>query len=319
MCVVFLMKVQLFSPAKINVFLSVLGPREDGFHEILSIVCPLQFGDDLSIEWQPQSVEDTLSCNDPEVPLGSDNLALKAVDLFRSVLNFRDRVHIEISKRIPMGGGMGGGSGNGAAVRWGLNELLDQPLTLSQLKDLAANLGSDCPLFLEGGAAIVEGRGEIVNPLPDIAAQLLADKTVFLLLPGISVPTAWAYGRFRELGGEAYDNTSEMRSRLFAFAQGEIGLTEILHINFERVVYEKYVALDVFHQKLQEIAPECSLLSGSGSTLFLIAPNNLQEDLVENRLYTLGKEAFGQDFELVKTLTAPFVSAPFVHRAYSPI
>ena len=317
MCVEFLMKVQLFSPAKINVFLSVLGSTPDGFHDLLSIVCPLNFGDNLSVELREDSEFDQLECDHPEVPTDLSNLALKAVDLYRSAHPFTGGVHIQLNKKIPMGGGMGGGSGNGSAVLWGLNELLDQPLEEKQLMELAATLGSDCPLFLKGGAVLMKGRGEILEKLPEAACNKLSGRVVYLLLPGIPISTAWAYGRFRELGGQAYDSTKDMESRVAAFLNEGLSLEELLHNNFEPLVYEKYMALAVFRNQLDKLIPSGALLSGSGSTLFVLAPENSTGDSLEKDLRALGEDSFGKDFELVKATTAPFESVPFVHIASS--
>lgn len=317
MCVFFPMKVQLFSPAKINVFLSVLGPRPDGFHDLLSIVCPLNFGDSVSVELREDSEFDQLECDHPEVPKDLSNLALRAVDLFRSVHPFPEGVNIQLSKKIPMGGGMGGGSGNGSAVLWGLNQLMGQPLTKEQLVELAATLGSDCPLFLKGGAVLMKGRGEIIENLSTIAYKKLCERTVYLLLPGIPISTAWAYGRFREPGATAYDSKVDMESRVFAFIDGGLSLEELLHNNFEPLVYKKYIALAVFKNQLDKLVPNGALLSGSGSTLFVLAPEDSAGDNLEKQLKALGEDAFGKDFELVKATTAPFESAAFVHMAAS--
>ena len=313
MCVQFPMKVQLFSPAKINVFLSVLGPREDGFHEILSIACPLNFGDDVWIELVDENRGDGLVCNDPGVPLDDSNLMLKALELFRSRHPFAFGVRMELFKRIPMGGGMGGGSGNGAAVLWGVNELLGKPLVLNELKELAGSLGADCALFLEGGAVLMKGRGEIVEKLPEAASRKLNGKTVYLLLPGIPISTAWAYGRFKEFEGRAYDFSSIMEKRVNDFLLGELPTEQLLHNNFEIPVFQKYLALSVFREKLNLLVPGRVLLSGSGSSIFVLAPEDSSKELLGKQLKTLGEEAFGRDFELVKATTAPFESAPFVH------
>ena len=205
-----------------------------------------------------------------------------------------------------MGGGMGGGSGNGSAVLWGLDELLARPLGKTKLMGLAAGLGSDCPLFLEGGAVVIRGRGQEVSPLPEKACQKLAGREVMLLMPGVPVPTAWAYGQFRELGGKVYDDTETAESRLQGFVHGGQGIEAIIHNNFEPVVYGKYLALEVFKERLSTLCPGSVLMSGSGSTLFAVAPDGGFQGGLESVLLDAGKEAFGEDFGLVKARAAPF-------------
>jgi len=312
MCVSFVMKVQLFSPAKINVFLSVLGLREDGFHDLLSVVTPLDFGDALEVELLESSQKDELICDLPDVPLGDANLVMKAVKAFREAYSFGRKVRIELQKKIPMGGGMGGGSGNAAAVLHGINVLLENPLSDSKLSELAASIGSDCPLFLSGGAVMLRGRGEIVEKLPPAACRILADREVYLLLPGIGIPTVWAYQRFRELGESSYDCREKMEEKVQDFLNGKLALESLLHNNFEPLVYDKFLGLSVFRDRLLALSPKGVLLSGSGSTLFVIGPENGFGVGIDSVLEAAGQEAFGGDFELVKARTAPFESAPFV-------
>ena len=300
------MKLKLFSPAKVNVFLSVLGPREDGFHELVSVVCPLDFGDDLGLEIPGGQGDDSLSCDKEGVPLDPSNLCLKAVRAYRKEYPLLGRVRVTISKKVPMGGGMGGGSGNGSAVLWGLDQLLGNPLGKCKLMALAAGLGSDCPLFLEGGAVVIRGRGEKVAPLPESACQKLAGREVILLMPGMPVPTVWAYGRFREMGSDAYDQAGAAESRLHGFVQGGAGLEDFTYNNFEPVVFGKYLALEAFKDRLGSLCPGTVLLSGSGSTLFVMSPEGGFPDRLEPVLFDAGKEAFGEDFGLVKARTAPF-------------
>ena len=127
-----------------------------------------------------------------------------------------------------------------------------------------------------------------------------------LLMPGIPVPTAWAYGRFRELGDDAYDQVENVETRLRGFLQGGTRLEDFLYNNFEPVVLGKYLALEVFKERLGRICPGAILMSGSGSTLFALAPGGGFPDGLEAVLIDAGKEAFGEDFGLVKARTAPF-------------
>ncbi|MEM8867990.1 MAG: 4-(cytidine 5'-diphospho)-2-C-methyl-D-erythritol kinase, partial [Verrucomicrobiota bacterium] len=131
--------ITLNSPAKVNLCLSVHGKRDDGFHALSSVVAALEFGDVLSVRC---AAGDALECEDPEVPLGPENLILKAAAAFRARLGREEGFHFRLEKRIPMGAGLGGGSSNAALALRGMNSLLGDPLTKDELRELAAAIGS---------------------------------------------------------------------------------------------------------------------------------------------------------------------------------
>ena len=301
---------QLFSPAKINLFLSVLGPRDDGFHELLSLACPLDFGDWLMLEIRDGIGVDCLECDFPGLPLDGSNLILRAVALFRKQHPFAGQVVVRLEKQIPIGAGLGGGSSNAAATLWGLNNLLGGPLGPEVLSGLAATLGSDCPLFLEGGAVAVSGRGEVVEPLSDSVRKQLEGRGVLLLLPRLHVSTLWAYGRFLDMG-EAFDSLVDSKDRIYSFLSGETSLEDCLHNNFEPVVFPKFVGLHAVKAMAQ--ATDCGpvLLCGSGSTLFILLPEAGLVPVVETGLFHELRDVFGPEFGLVKARLKPCFPIPF--------
>ena len=178
---------KLFSPAKLNLFFKVLQKRTDGYHEIASIFGAISLGDYLHISLAPN---DEISCNDPAIPLGEENLIMKAIHLFRksSLLSFHASVNLE--KHIPPEAGLGGGSSNAATTLWGLNELLDSPFSQEQLIELGGQLGSDVPFFFSNGCAHCTGRGEKIEPLPPFPFP-----SIIVAKPAESLSTPLVYKR----------------------------------------------------------------------------------------------------------------------------
>ena len=288
-------QIEVFSPAKINLFLSVLGRMESGFHELVSLVGQVDFGDTLRIE-----VEDScegaveLSCSDPSLPTDRGNLAFAAAEgfLLRSGLNWR--VRIELEKRIPCGAGLGGGSSNASAVLRGLSELADEAgvlgLSPGERLELAAELGSDCPLFLEGSPVVMRGRGE---RLERVEPGLLESLDVVLFKPSFSINTAWAYRSLVERG-DCYDASDWAEARLADWNKGAVSTFELLRNSFEGAVFEKFVAFEALFSRLREMNLGC-LMSGSGSCCFALVSNDAEAGAVKKAvLECWGERAFFQ-------------------------
>ena len=246
---------QLFAPAKINLSFKILRRREDGFHEIETLMAPLSLGDELTIEPSESGEGIAFTTDDPTLPPGEDNLVVRAARSFFEAIGEVPRVRIALQKKIPHGAGLGGGSSDAASTLLGLNELHERPLTPDRLTTLAAGLGSDVPFFLAQGAAHCRGRGEMVEPVAPLPRLSL-----LLLKPEFGVPTPWAYRQWRdsrELPGVDY------------------GPQQVGDLTFEndleRPVFEKHLFLAQMKGWLRE-QPEvaAALLSGSGSTMFAV-------------------------------------------------
>ena len=140
----------LLAPAKINLSLRILGKREDGYHEIETLMAPLSLADEIELSHAhsaaPGSV--TLTCSDPTLPTDTDNLCVKAAHFFQTKLGIQEAISISLLKKIPHGAGLGGGSSDAAAVLRGMNTLFDEPFVFEELHQLATSLGSDVPFFL---------------------------------------------------------------------------------------------------------------------------------------------------------------------------
>ena len=149
----------LFSPAKINVFLRVVRRRDDGYHDLASLFHVIDLGDDMHFSLLPSGTsKDRLSCNVADVPTDESNLVIKALNLFRNKTGASERFDVDLFKRVPHGAGMGGGSGNAATTLWAANELCGRPATSQQLLEWSGDIGSDISVFFSSGAAYCTGR-----------------------------------------------------------------------------------------------------------------------------------------------------------------
>ncbi len=262
---------ELLAPAKINLTLEVKGRREDGFHEIESLMCPISLFDRLEIgATEEEGI--AFSCSDPSLPTGEENLAYRAARHFCDSFGFIPRLRISLEKEIPHGAGLGGGSSDAASVLLGLNALFQTELPNDALAELAGELGSDIPFFIYRSAAIARGRGEKVEPaaFPHVLPLLL-------IKPPFGVPTPWAYRRWKE-AREIPDVSYEPQ---------ELGWGTLRN-DLERPVFEKYLFLAQLKTWLIE-QPETAgaLMSGSGSTVFAVLREKAQG-------YALGERLAGE-------------------------
>lgn len=243
----------LNAPAKLNLSLRVLGKRDDGFHEIDTLMVKLPgLADELDFH---EAAEFSFECDDPSVPSDDGNLVVKAVRAYESAAGIDCKYGISLKKRIPHGAGLGGGSSDAATTLLGLNRLHDFKLGVGVMHDLAASLGSDIPFFLTEGASRCTGRGEKIEPVPPPPAL-----RVLLLKPSFTVPTPDAYRRWqtsREIPGISY-------------APQELDGVSIGN-DLERPVFAKHRFLAELKQWLLERRETRSaLMSGSGATVFAV-------------------------------------------------
>lgn len=290
------------SPAKINLFLAVTGRRADGYHNLVSVVAPLDFGDELTAVagGGVDGPRDTLECSDPAVPADGSNLVLRAAGAFRAATGWPDPVRFRLEKRIPMGAGLGGGSSNAVAALHALNQLSGAGLVRGPLAEIAARVGSDCPLFLAGGPVIMRGRGEQVEPLPAPAARRLRGRRVLVFKPsGLAVGTAWAYGRMAAGAPASYLAAGEAEDRIAAWIGGGEPAERLLNNNLEPVVFRKYLALPTLLDALRHRFKVAAGMSGSGSACFAL----LTDDTPTEAMVAWIREAWGpQSFVQLATI-----------------
>jgi 4-diphosphocytidyl-2-C-methyl-D-erythritol kinase len=175
------------APAKLNLFLEVLSRRADGYHEIASLMVPLDWHDELEFS----SARDlTLSCDEPALDVGPTNLVMQAARTLQATTGCQAGAAIHLRKRLPWAAGLGGGSSDAAATLLGLNQLWKLELKPAELQSIATKLGSDVGFFLNGGPAWCTGRGEIVAPV-----TLQMDVPVLVIVPGFGLRTPDVYRR----------------------------------------------------------------------------------------------------------------------------
>jgi 4-diphosphocytidyl-2-C-methyl-D-erythritol kinase len=282
------MRLERKSPCKVNLLLNILGRRADGFHELETVMQPVNFCDELTFARGGHGVQ--LSCRDATLPVDSRNLVYRAATNFLAAADITAGVKIHLEKRIPLAAGLGGGSGNAATTLLALNELFGQPLSLAKLDELAAALGSDIPFFLYGKPALAVGRGEKVQSLDNFPA--LAGKAFFLIHPGFGIATPWAYQNLARFPaalngkpGRAQELISELQTNSWPAIAGGF------YNSLEAPALDKFPVLSLYQEFLREQGALAALMSGSGSTTFAITENlSAAESLMEKF-----KVKFGQN------------------------
>ena len=282
----------IFCPAKINLFLAVTGLREDGYHELLSVAAPLDFGDHLWVEPGKTGEPDSLECDNPDLDTGSSNLVLKASAAFRRCRELPFGVRYRLVKRIPVGAG----SSNAAAVLRALNSIVADPLPEKDLWAIGSELGSDVPLFLNNSPAIMRGRGERIEPLPKMAADRLSGKRVLLIKPEFSIETGWAYGRLAA-NPPYYASSGQSEKKLSRWLESSQGVEKLLFNSFQAPVFKKFLTYPALFGLAAEKGETALLLSGSGSACFCLLEEN--ESLAT--MTSLIHDAWGGDVFMVES------------------
>lgn len=270
--------------AKINLGLKILGKRSDGYHDILSVVQGIDLADTLHFRPAQHS---SMTCTDPEIPCNGDNLVLRAMALFsqRAPVSCRPlAVHLE--KRVPAGAGLGGGSADAAATLRALNALHDKPLDAEGLRTLAAELGSDIPFLIEGGTAVMRGRGELLEPL-----SWRGDVYYVLVYPDVAVSTAWAYGRVEPVLTDPNPYTKFVTS-LSGGCVDCWELTEVLENDFLPVVESAYPIVATLRSHLEQAGACVTSMSGSGSTVYGLFDDRNAALKAEKKLRAQGHRSF---------------------------
>lgn len=259
----------LKAPAKINWSLYVLNKRDDGYHNILSLMQCIGLYDTLNFEHS-----DAIEVNtDMDIPY-SQNLVYKAAMSLKSYAGVMSGAKIILKKEIPPGAGLGGGSSDAACTLIGLNALWGLDLNINELKIIGSRLGSDVPFFFHCPIAVAKGRGEILSPLK-------IDKSYALLLikPSVSISTAWAYEKIRansyanELTKTGYKDNN-IRLIYDVLKAGDISsLRSMIHNDFEEIIMEKYPIIGSLKEELLNAGALIAIMSGSGSAVFGLFEN----------------------------------------------
>jgi 4-diphosphocytidyl-2-C-methyl-D-erythritol kinase len=266
---------KVLAPAKVNLTLEVLAERRDGFHEIRSVAQTVSLCDRLRFQ-AGDRVE--FRCNDPRWVSGQ-SLVAKAADLLREAAGCSKGAIVTLNKRIPLISGLSGDSTDAAATLRGLNQLWELGLPQEELLDLAAKLGSDVAFFLYGGTALLEGRGEVVTPLPPLDKMWLT-----LMLPPVPrMPgkTGRLYGGIRAEHYTSGEATKRLVSRL---AKGG-GVEPSLIFNvFDRVALDYFNGLGIYQEQFLKSGAREVHLAGSGPALFTLTRDRAAAEKISRLL-----------------------------------
>jgi len=280
----------LKAPAKLNLTLEVLAKRQDGFHEIRSVIQTINLCD--SLRFQPsRNVE--YHSNQPDwIP--EESLVSRAVSLLQQVTGCGQGAKVEVNKRIPLLAGVGGDSSDAAATLLGLNKLWELGLSSKDLLGLASQLGSDVAFFICGGTALVRGRGEIVTSLPPVSPMWV----VLMLPPVPRMPgkTGRLYARLET----SHYTGGEITDRLVAQLTGDREVMPSMLFNvFESVALDTFAGLKQYWEQFLSAGAGAVHLAGSGPALFSLMKDRAQVEKIHRRLRRQGLESY-----LVATLVA---------------
>lgn len=260
---------QAFSPAKINLFLHVTNRRDDGYHELYTLMTCLDFGDSLAFDFTGPDV--TVVCDHPDVPEDRTNLVHRAATLFFEAFSGMDPfcekksgVCVTIDKTIPVGGGLGGGSSNAAVTLQVLNRRFGSPFSRQALMAMGLKLGADVPFFIHGGPALARGVGEQLSTCAPLQPYY-----VVVYFPGLSARTSLVYENVNlALTKKKKTNNNAV---LNAHGKGQpLDVIGLLHNDLEPVACRIYPALTRVREKMAGYRPDGLLMTGSGSSYFAL-------------------------------------------------
>ncbi|HEY6168783.1 MAG TPA: 4-(cytidine 5'-diphospho)-2-C-methyl-D-erythritol kinase [Verrucomicrobiae bacterium] len=274
------MSVERLSPCKVNLLLNILGKRLDGFHELETVMQPVPVHDRLTFDAVPTGIH--LTCTNSELPTGAGNLVHKATVKFFQATQINSGVRIHLEKNIPLSAGLGGGSGNAAHTLLGLNELYQRPLDAERLSQLAAELGSDVPFFLQSNPALATGRGENVESLKPFPS--LQGAWILLIHPGFGIATAWAYQQLAKFPTALNGQPGRALELVGLLMAGDLAeASRHFYNSLEAPALKKYPILVLFQEFLRENGAAVTLMSGSGSTTFALTTSRESATLLRER------------------------------------
>ncbi|MEM8638301.1 MAG: 4-(cytidine 5'-diphospho)-2-C-methyl-D-erythritol kinase [Cyanobacteria bacterium P01_G01_bin.54] len=276
----------LIAPAKINLYLEIVGDRPDGFHELVMILQNIALNDRLTLDFS-DSPQHQVICDHAQLRDPAENLVYKAATLmaqtFPTAFGKYGGVLIRLEKNIPIAAGLAGGSTDAAATLVGINLLWHLGLTQPELEALAAQLGSDIPFCVAGGTAIATGRGEkldVITSPPSLWVVLAKHDQ-------LAVSTPWAYKTYRQQFSETYlDDPEQVPARaarlhsgplVSAIAQGDSQqLAEHLYNDLEKVVLPAHPQVQKLRDAFAQAGAIATMMSGSGPTVFALCESEFQ-------------------------------------------
>ncbi|GGB12829.1 4-(cytidine 5'-diphospho)-2-C-methyl-D-erythritol kinase [Macrococcus hajekii] len=272
------------APAKINLTLDTLYKREDGYHEVEMIMTTVDLNDRLTLE-KRKDKKIVLKVEHRYVPTDHRNLAYKAAKLMMDRYQIKQGVTITLDKAIPIAAGLAGGSSDAAATLRGMNRLFELGLSLEELSELSAEIGSDIPFCVYGKTALCKGRGEKLTPLPKPPAAW-----VVLAKPDISVSTADVYGALKVSSEDKKIPTTQC---IEALETGDYQLLiNSLGNTLEKVTIEMHPVIQSLKETMQKAGIDATMMSGSGPTVYGLASKERQAKSVVNALKGCCKEVY---------------------------
>ncbi|MDB9313706.1 4-(cytidine 5'-diphospho)-2-C-methyl-D-erythritol kinase [Spirulina sp. CS-785/01] len=283
----------LLAPAKINLYLEIVGDRSDGFHELVMILQSIDLAD--RVEIKPAGRQTIhLHCNHSHLSDPQTNLAYRAAafmrDRYLDQFNHHGGVDITLEKNIPIAAGLAGGSADAAAVLVGLNSLWELGLTQPELQDLAAELGSDVPFCVAGGTAIATGRGEQLDFIRGYSGMWV----VLGKHKSLEVSTPWAYTTYRHQFGKTYKEPEEFSDQVKRVESGELveaiakensnAIAQHLHNDLEEVVLPAYPEVAKLREAFKQSNALGTMMSGSGPTVFGLCESQKQAQTVKKQV-----------------------------------
>jgi 4-diphosphocytidyl-2-C-methyl-D-erythritol kinase len=258
------MKIQ--APAKINLFLHVLGRRNDGYHELQTLMCCVGLHDTLSLQMGGDQC--TITCDQPDIPCDETNLALKAALIFNRTLKAETEIDplnlsIHLAKRIPAGAGLGGGSSDAAAILNRLNRNYSYPFNRRRLMAMALNIGADVPFFIDGSPAIATGVGQVLSPYTGLSPW-----GVVIVYPGFEISTEQV---FKNLNLRLTNHKKQLSYS--PFKQGKFDAALLLANDLETVAVNQFPVIGDIKKRLLNQGSIGSLMTGSGSAVFGLFPD----------------------------------------------
>jgi 4-diphosphocytidyl-2-C-methyl-D-erythritol kinase len=272
--------ITMLAPAKLNLVLEVLGKRDDGYHEIRSLVQAISLFDILDFEI---ASDITLKCTETILQT-QDNLVIQAAELLKKTCDFKKGAKINLKKQIPWSAGLAGGSSDAAATLLALNKLWELGLKVQNLLAIAAQLGSDVAFFIHKGTALIEGRGEKITPMP-----ALSTPSWFILLmpqfPQIAHKTKLVYSKLNS----QHFTDGQITSKAIEAWDSKQGISPALLFNtFDSIAFDTFPGLRSFWNGLEQAGLANIHLAGSGPTLFAPVTSKKNADKLYQQLKDIG-------------------------------
>lgn len=274
------MKTSIFrikAPAKVNIRLKVTGRRPDGYHELVSIMVPVDLFDEIELK-VPYDGHIKINSEGFDVPVDEGNLIYVAAESFMSLTGINDGVSMDLKKNIPVAAGLGGGSSDAAAVLIALNSIYSNPLSDSDLHDMALKLGADVPFFINCRPAFMTGIGEILEPIPN-----WPDLWYIIITPHFRVSTAWVYDNLKiELTTGEYDYIKSI------LKNDTYNISRILENDLENVTSANFPIIKTLKKLLKDAGAEGAIMSGSGPSVFGIFSSPEKAEAARDSLISHG-------------------------------